>query len=179
MPVKAVRDFVDQCGQIGGAFDDTVSAGPRPSCCTIIKTGSSNQVAKAHICENVIYMLGQWSINLPDVRPHMYRQAAKDVDHVNLRSSSIPVAAHDPRLTTIIVVNVEDGKVRGVQVVLVSNILASLGNPARSPVVPCRMSGMEVVSEVILQLISRNRRRDLRLVWVASKCMACANRCGQ
>lgn len=77
----------------------------------------------------------------------MHGSAAEDVDHVDLRGTRVLVTAEGPTLLAIIVVNVEDGEVVGVQVVRSGNVLAGLGNPARTPVVPVRVHRVQVVTQ--------------------------------
>ncbi len=95
--------------------------------------------------------------------------AAKDVNHVNLRSASILVTAKRPALLAIIIVDVEDGKVVGVEAVAGRNVLAGLGNPARTPVVPGRVRRVQVVTQPGLKTAIVKAGIHLRLVRVSSK----------
>jgi hypothetical protein len=52
---------------------------------------------------------------------------------------------HDPWFRAIIIVYVEDGEVRRVQLVTDSEVFASLRDPTGSPVVPNRVSRVQVV----------------------------------
>lgn len=73
---------------------------------------------------------------IPDIRSHVNWQASKHVNHVNFGRTRVLVSTHDPGLATIGVMDIEDGKVSGVQSIFVGNVFAALGNPPSTPVVP-------------------------------------------
>ena len=115
---------------------------------------------------------------IPNELSHVDGSAAKHVNHINFRSPSISVAAEGPAFMAIIIVHVKDGKVVGVQAMALRNRLASLRNPARAPIIPFRMSRVQVVAKFIFKTAVIKAWVHFWLVWVGGKHEACADDSG-
>lgn len=103
-------------------------------------------------------------LNAPNEGTHVNGNASKVINHGNLRSARVLVTAESPSLLAIVVVDVEDGKVVGVEVMAGGNVTARLRNPSRAPVVPVGVSRVKVVQKTLLQPSAVDAGVHLRLV---------------